>query len=191
MGALSLDLADSLYEIDENIIVNPKKVSRIRRDTRFTKDKTLYRSNVWVIWHRQIDTDTSESAPGMWVEFGPDFYSYGIGFWRSTPAFMEFFRKDLRENPKIFSEALLKLVQDGFMYDSEKYKRERAGTEEVPEALREIYNHKDLFFLKRSQDVTHIASAAFVDEMKQAIAKMKDMYNYFDNLNKRFEALED
>ena len=40
MGALTLDLAESLYAIDANMDVNPKRVSRIRRDTRFTKDKT-------------------------------------------------------------------------------------------------------------------------------------------------------
>lgn len=189
LGALSLDLADTLYALDENISVNPKKVSRIRRDTRFTKDKTLYRANVWTIWEHP--KELGEMTPGLWVEFGPDFYSYGIGFWHTSTAFMEFFRKDLLENPSEFEKALQPLSHDGYMYDADRFKRDKPGTEKLPDNLKEIYNQKELFFLKRSADVSVISDSSFVDVVKNAIGRMSKMYKYFNNLYKRFAAEEE
>ena len=185
LGALTLDLADDLYAIDENIIVNPKKVSRIRRDTRFTKDKTLYRANVWVVWHRPLEE--GEMAPGMWAEVSPSIASYGIGFWRETPAFMEFFRNDLLENPNRFLEALVPLVDAGFAYSGNRYKRDKPGTEQMPPVLRNIYNQKELFFI-RSHPSSVAANEKFVDIIKQDLQLMKGMYAYLDGLYARFRA---
>lgn len=40
------ELAPAMKEIDDGIITIPSKIiSRVRRDTRFTKDKSLYRDN--------------------------------------------------------------------------------------------------------------------------------------------------
>lgn len=187
LGALSLDLADALYAIDERIIVNPKKVSRIRRDTRFTKDKTLYRANVWVIWHRPLEP--GDMAPGMWVEISPSTASYGIGFWQASPAFMACFRQDLSDNANRFLEAFVPLVDAGFAYSSNRYKRDKPGTEQLPEVLRGIYNQRELYFM-RALESSVAADAGFVDIIKQDLKIMKGMYKYLDGLYERFKALE-
>jgi hypothetical protein len=45
------ELAPAVLQIDSQIITVPSKIiSRVRRDTRFTKDKTLYRDNVWIVF---------------------------------------------------------------------------------------------------------------------------------------------
>lgn len=188
MGALTLDLADTLYDIDENILVNPKKVSRIRRDTRFTKDKTLYRANIWTIWHRPLER--GEMAPGMWAEVSPQAVSWGVGFWGVTPKFMAFFRQSLLEDYKPFVEAFLPLVEAGFVYFSTRYKRDREGTDQIPEVLREVYNQKELYFMGASPELSLISDSSFVDFMKEQMKLMKPMYIYLDKLYKRFSALE-
>ena len=188
MGALSLDLADTLYDIDENILVNPKKVSRIRRDTRFTKDKTLYRANVWTIWHRPLEQ--GEMAPGMWAEVSPQAVSWGVGFWGANPKFMAFFRQSLLEDYKGFVEVFLPLVEAGYSYLGNRYKRDREGTEKMPEVLREIYNQKELYFMGASADLSLISDSSFVDFMKEQMKLLKPMYHYLDGLYKRFSALE-
>lgn len=188
MGALTLDLSDSLYDIDENILVNPKKVSRIRRDTRFTKDKTLYRANVWTIWHRPIAE--GETAPGMWAEVSPQAVSWGVGLWGTKPAFMQFFRQSLLEDYKPFVEVFLPLVEAGYSYLGNRYKRDREGTDKLPEVLKEIYNQKELYFMGASADLSLIADSSFVDFMKEQLQLIKPMYLYLDKLNKNYCALE-
>lgn len=187
LGALTLDLAESLYEIDENIVVNPKKVSRIRRDTRFTKDKTLYRANVWCVWHRAIEE--GESAPGLWCEVGPGFADNGIGLWGTTPSFMEFYRQSLIDNPEPFLEAFVPLVEAGYGFSSNRYKRDKPGTEKMPEVLKAVYNQKELYFIKSTNDMKLIASQKYVDYMKKQLKLVKGMYIYLDELYKRFKAL--
>lgn len=45
------ELSPAMKEIDSSIITVPSKIiSRVRRDTRFTKDKTLYRDNAWIVF---------------------------------------------------------------------------------------------------------------------------------------------
>lgn len=188
LGALTLDLADELYDIDENILVDPKKVSRIRRDTRFTKDKTLYRANVWTIWHRAVED--GEMAPGMWAEIGPNFVDYGIGFWHGSPSFMEFFRNDLLEDANRFLEAFVPLVEAGFGFSANRYKRDKPGTEKMPEVLRDVFNQRELYFIKSNADVSIAADSSFVDLMKKELKLMKGMYKYLDGLYVRFKALE-
>ena len=190
LGALTLDLADALYEIDENMLVNPKKVSRIRRDTRFTKDKTLYRANVWVIWHRALED--GEMAPGLWCEVTPAGVDNGVGFWGSTPSFMDFFRKDLLADATAFLEAFVPLVEAGYGFSSyaNRYKRDKPGTEQMPEVLRPVFNMKELYFVKSTSELGVIADASFVEYMKKELQIEKGMYDYLDGLYKRFKALQ-
>ena len=188
LGALTLDLAEQLYAIDENMLVDPKKVSRIRRDTRFTKDKTLYRANVWTVWHRPLEE--GETAPGMWCEVAPGGVDNGVGLWRATPAMMEFFRTDLRENANRFLKAFVPLLDAGYHCLGACYKREKPGTEQMPDALKCIYNLKELYFVKSVADVSLVATPDFADYMIEQLKLMKGMYLYLDALAKRFKAVE-
>ena len=47
------ELAPAVLQIDSQIITIPSRIiSRTRRDTRFTKDKTMYRDNAWIVFAR-------------------------------------------------------------------------------------------------------------------------------------------
>lgn len=53
MRQMVLDLSDVLCDLDPLMDTNPTYiVSRIRRDTRRTKSKLLYRENLWVMFRR-------------------------------------------------------------------------------------------------------------------------------------------
>lgn len=50
---LCIDMTDDMLEIDSLFVTNPTRmVSRVRRDTRYTKDKMLYRANLWLYFRR-------------------------------------------------------------------------------------------------------------------------------------------
>ena len=59
---LIAQMTPAMLEIDAQFVVTPSRmVSRVRRDTRYTKDKTLYRSNMWMFFRRK--RQEHESVP--------------------------------------------------------------------------------------------------------------------------------
>ena len=55
LKALAFDLSETVLDIDPRIVVDPNRngtVSRVRRDNRFTRDKSMYRENMWVAFLR-------------------------------------------------------------------------------------------------------------------------------------------
>ncbi|HZJ77941.1 MAG TPA: DUF2461 domain-containing protein, partial [Clostridia bacterium] len=105
-------ISQDLIKLDEKMNLNPvKMVSRIRRDTRFSKDKTLYRENVWVMFMRP--KNEHNTFPCMWFEIQPGCYSYGIGIYNSKPRFMEYYRDEILKNPDEFLSAVNKAKKVG------------------------------------------------------------------------------
>ena len=44
-------MTPEMVKIDPQFVTVPSRmVSRVRRDTRYTKDKTLYRANMWLFF---------------------------------------------------------------------------------------------------------------------------------------------
>ncbi len=187
MGALSLDLADTLYDIDEDIFIDPKRVSRIRRDTRFTKDKTLYRSHIWTEY--RIPKENGPTVPCFWAEVSPESWSCGVGIWCSPPSMMELFRKRILENPGDFASAILSVSGKGYVSGGKSYKRDKSGTDLLPEPLRKFYNLKEVFFVKESYNLLKISDSGFVNIMKNNICEMKEMYIYLKKLYTEYKAL--
>ena len=55
LAELVVKLKPTMLELDPDLIVEPRvtrSISRIYRDTRFSKDKSLYRDNMWLIFIR-------------------------------------------------------------------------------------------------------------------------------------------
>lgn len=180
---LALDVSQKMYDIDEEFYIEPTRmVSRIRRDTRFTKDKTLYRQNVWMIFRHQKNEE--HRSPVFWVEYCPEFYSYGVGYFGCTPDFMNLYRKVLQENPEEFASLILDLNAKGYIIDGESYKREQPGC--PCDELKRVYNLKQLYFVKISPDLTPLSKPNFLDEFKQAVDDMTPMYKFLNRLHKRY-----
>ena len=60
------EVAPVMKEIDEQIITVPSKlISRVRRDTRFTKDKSLYRDNAWFVFLRDKSVMSTSPVSGL------------------------------------------------------------------------------------------------------------------------------
>lgn len=92
MRQLAAELMPTALEIDPNFNTSLNAtVSRIRRDTRFTRDKSPYRNHVW-IGYRYPKTRISEGCT-LWFEITPQGYDYGAGFYSADSAMMERYRK--------------------------------------------------------------------------------------------------
>jgi len=92
---MAVQLTDAVLELDPQAVTVPKvgkTISRIRRDTRYSKDKHLYRENMWLVFKRgpkMYGTD----YPGIYFDISPDAFSYGCGFYNASTEFMANMRK--------------------------------------------------------------------------------------------------
>ena len=99
------ELVPKLQKIDPQMETRPYKcLARIRRDTRFTKDKSPYRDHLWVLFRRAAEP--REQSLNFWFEFGPQQLGWGMGFWGENRPVMDRFRRELAARPQKFLDLL-------------------------------------------------------------------------------------
>lgn len=103
MLALAERLLPTALSIDPRFQTRPSAiVSRIRRDTRYTKDKSPYRDHVW-LGFKPAGMRTSECFV-LYAEFERERYGYGMGMYAPEPALMAELRARMLARPKHFLE---------------------------------------------------------------------------------------
>lgn len=177
MRNLASDLSDELFAIDDKMNLIPTKmVSRIRRDTRFSKNKDLYRANVWCMFMR--DKHQWQHQPCMWFEFYPESYNYGIGTFRTDSTYLEFFREYLATHQDEFKEALRVLSITGATLDIECFKREKPGSERVCDELKRFYNSKYFYFIYSSPEMMKLIDGSIKEELIYALRAFAPLYKF-------------
>ena len=77
------DMSDEMPAISRHFLAQPKKVGgslmRIYRDTRFSRDKTPYKTNVGIQFRHEVGKDIH--APGYYLHIEPGGCFVGIGLW--------------------------------------------------------------------------------------------------------------
>lgn len=78
------DMSGEMPAISRHFLAQPKKVGgslmRIYRDTRFSKDKTPYKTNIGIQFRHEAGKDIH--APGYYLHIEPGECFVGIGLWR-------------------------------------------------------------------------------------------------------------
>lgn len=77
-------MQEPLEKIAPHFTAVPRRVGgslmRIYRDTRFSKDKTPYKTNIGIQFRHELGKDVH--APGYYVHIEPDRAFVGVGMWR-------------------------------------------------------------------------------------------------------------
>lgn len=180
MASLVSAVSETVLAIDDKMQVIPaigKSISKVRRDTRFSRDKSLYRDSVWFFLRRHGCSWLD--APGFWFEIKQDYFSYGVGLFCARPAMMEQFRKTVLANPAKFEELANQLKSlDGYFADGESYKKEKEGSERLSPAARELFNKKELFIAKKRTDFNILAEKDFAIELRNDFERLADFYKF-------------
>ena len=78
------DMGNELPAISKHFRALPKKVGgslmRVQRDTRFSPDKTPYKTNIGIHFRHEVGKDVH--APGYYVHIEPGECFVGVGLWR-------------------------------------------------------------------------------------------------------------
>lgn len=187
MRQLAADLTDELFHIDSKMNLIPTKmVSRIRRDTRFSKNKDLYRANVWCMFMR--DKHQWERQPCMWFEFYPDYYNYGIGTFRTDTLFLEHFREYLAANQEKFREALRIASITGATLEIECFKKDKPGVDRIDEDLRKYYNCKNFFLIYSSDEMKKLIDGSIKEELIYTLRAFTPLYSFLADITDKIIA---
>ncbi|MBQ6931952.1 MAG: DUF2461 domain-containing protein [Clostridia bacterium] len=178
-------LADTIGEIDGEIpIVPTKMVSRVRRDTRFTKDKRLYRENLWAMFMR--DKRELPYFPCMWFEVAQNGYSGGVGTYDAPPRFMELYREEIVSRPDDFYDAVILAERAGAVFSGDFYKKSKTG---CPMAVLEpYYNVKSLYFSFYFPNLNELGDSAFIEKIRPIYASFGPLYSFLLDVAMKYSA---
>jgi len=170
------ELAPTMLTIDSQLITVPSKlISRVRRDTRFTKDKTLYRDNVWLVFLR--DKSLMSTAPCFWFEINQKGSSYGIGYYGAEPASMANMREMILDrHPAFIMAQKYYESQNKFVLGGEMYKRSRFPDQ--PENIRTWLDRKNIYFECVQNNFELAFSKELPEVLKKGFKELKPIYDF-------------
>ena len=170
------ELAPTMLEIDSQFITVPSKlISRVRRDTRFTKDKTLYRDNAWLVFLR--DKSQMSISPCFWFEIGQNGSSYGLGYYCAKTSSLTNMREMILNNhPKFQSALKCYESQSTFTIGGEMYKRSKYPDQ--PENLRAWLDRKNIYFECVQKDFKLAFSKELPEVLKKDFKMLKPIYEF-------------
>lgn len=170
------DLSPVMTGIDSSFITIPSKlISRVRRDTRFTKDKSLYRDNVWLVFLR--DKSLMSTSPCYWFEINQKGSSYGVGYYGAETGAMSNMRQLIIDRHPAFLRALeCYESQEEFVIGGEAFKRSKFPDQS--ENLRLWLDKKNIYFESVQNDFRLAFSKELPDILKTGFIKLKPIYDF-------------
>ena len=171
------DLAEDFTKLDAKMNLLPGRIiSRARRDTRFSKEKHLYRDNIWITFTRPKEDPML--WPCMWFEVKPEEneWNAGVCIYGAMPAYMQFVRERIVKDAEGFLSAANQAIQAGAEMRPELYKKERYP--DAPENLKPYLNAKGFIFMHTSNDLELLAGPGLVEELRRLYTAYGTMYTW-------------
>lgn len=174
--ALIGDLAPDMLKTDPSMEIRPYKcLSRIHRDTRFSKDKSPYRDHHWFLFRHA--GEPRDGSLFFFFEFGPQRLDWGMGIWGENRELTDIFRKKLRANPA----GSLAMIDDMDMgrrklfLGGRQFKR-MDMPEEIPERLKPWYRMRDFYIGKAEPDYGLAFSEGLVKAVRSDFRALAPLY---------------
>ncbi len=168
MFELVTALEPAIHAIDPLLICEPKvsrSVSRIYRDTRFTKDKSIFRDVIWASFSRKRELPHNP-PPGFFFELSPDGHRYGCGWYAASAEVMALIRERVLKRDARFLRAHGAFKeQDIFALEGDEYKKPRYADE--PEEYRQWLQKKNICFIHSGGD----RDLVFSDRLSETLAR--------------------
>ena len=176
---IAMALGSKVFALDDMIVTDPvRMVSRIRRDNRYTKDKSIYRDHLWVMFMR--NKHEWMNYPCMWFEVNQDCWGYGVGTYYADAQFLELYRRALLERPKEFLDAVHRAENTGAECLNIYYKKKKPGNPTAE--IEPYYNIKSLGYMKIRTDFKTLESEKVIDEVGRAFDEFAGLYLFLKSV---------
>ena len=169
-------LGPDMLSVDPLMEIRPHKcLSRIHRDTRFTRDKSPYRDHLWFLFRRAAEP--REKSLFYYFEFGPDRLSWGMGIWGENRELMDIFRRKMVSNP----DGILSLIRD---MDLPSRKLFLGGTffkrldipPQIPDLLKPWYTGREIYVSRFDPPRPWAFSERILKEVRRDFKTLAPLY---------------
>lgn len=178
MKELVRGLTPVMLEIDDRLTTEPrvdKTICRIWRDTRYSRDKSLYRDTMWLVFKRGKMHGTE--VPGLYFEITDGGFYYGCGFYQASTSYMSAMRKLILQDDPVFRRARQAfLSQKLFQMEGELYKRPRFLQE--PEEKRQWLERRGIGFTAESKDFDLLFSSGLAQKLEEDYRMLEPIYRF-------------
>ena len=178
-------MAPTMTAIDPLFVTQPSRcLSRVRRDTRYTKNKDLYRDHAWIVFRhakRRLG-----SALSYYFGVDQDEWSYGVGYYDIPRDVLAECQSMILHEDILFQKAFAAVQGEDFLLEGEFYKRPKYP--DAPEQYQDWLNRKQLGVSFRSVDFELLFAGGFYDKMMTDIQKMKPFYDFLQVAEERAQA---
>lgn len=176
MRQLVAELGPVLQEIDPQAIVDPKRViSRVYRDTRFSRNKAPYRPRIWCAFKRNVERWSE--TPVYFFEVEQTQYTFGMGMYCAPALMMRRFRDKIDKDPDEFLSIIESIRRSRSMgLQSEKYKRPLPH--EHGPVVDPWYQSKNIAVMGFREPDKTLFSAKLADMLIERFITLKPLYDY-------------
>jgi len=178
--ALASDLKEAMLSIDPEFEIRPEKVmSRIYRDVRFSKNKSPYKTTMWLTY-KKPNTDW-QNYPAYFFEIGADSYRYGMGFYIAEKMTMDKLRDYITKNTGKFLKMWKEIEKSGELkIYGEMYKRKIPNT--LSDELQDWYQRKNLYIMYEKGIGDELFSEKILKDVIRGFEILKPLYYFFLSL---------
>lgn len=172
-------LGPEMRKIDPLMEIRPYKcLSRIHRDTRFSKDKSPYRDHHWFLFRRAAEP--REKALFYFAEFGPERLNWGMGIWGENREIMDQFRRKLEANP----DGMLARIEDLRLAEHHlvlggSFRKKIPVPPEIPAQLEPWYRSKEMYVGKWNPEYGWAFSERLEKEIRKDFIRLAPLYQIF------------
>lgn len=165
-----------ISEIDGEISCDPKRISRIYRDARYAKGKSIFRDYVWYTFSRTRENNTS--LPAFYFSVSPGGFDYGCGYYYTTTPTLVAMRKLILSGDYSFVAAKEAYEgQDIFSLGGDLYKKDHYP--EQPDENKIWLNRKNIFLFCESNDFKTLYSKNLAKKIGEDFKRIAPVYNFF------------
>lgn len=176
---LVTELADTMLDIDPALITLPavdRTISRIYRDTRFSRDKSPYKTCLWIAFKRR--SPDWKTAPCFFFELTADSYRYGMGFYSATRETMGNLRRMIEAQPERFRQAVAWLArQQDFVLEGDCYKRPLNPA--LPDDLQSWHCRKNVCLICNREVDGRLFTRDIRDDLAAGFRQLQPLYELF------------
>ncbi len=181
-------LAERLAARDIPLLADPKRsIFRIYRDTRFSKDKSPYKTHLGASfpWLERsadgslVEADGSAHGNGGYFNFQPGEMYVGGGMWMAEKPRLDAFRRAIVEDPDRVRAALEEpgfVAAFGAVTAHEHLKRVPPGLP-VDHPMADLFRYKDVVFGRRLSDA-EVLSPSLPDTLADAFAAGMPVFRF-------------
>ncbi len=172
-------MAPELEKISPHFRAVAKKTGgslmRVYRDTRFSKDKTPYKTNIGIQFRHEQGKDIH--APGFYLHIAPDSCFIGVGIWHPDSRTLLKIRDFLVDNPAAWKRAKAhRPFRENFELAGDSLKRPPRGFSGDHELIDDL-KRKDFIALKNF-DPADITKRRFVQQVVTGFRQADPMMSY-------------